>query len=75
MSGDDARVFIADDDLSMREALTSLLGTVGLRAAAFKTPQEFLKDKRPDDIPMTVQALKAGAVDFLTKPFRDQQAA
>ena len=24
------------------------------------------------DIPMTVQALKAGAVDFLTKPFRDQ---
>ena len=25
------------------------------------------------DIPMTVQALKAGAVDFLTKPFRDQQ--
>ena len=24
------------------------------------------------DIPMTVKALKAGAVDFLTKPFRDQ---
>ena len=24
------------------------------------------------DIPMTVQALKAGAVEFLTKPFRDQ---
>src|SRR3954454_22198270 len=24
------------------------------------------------DIPMTVRALKAGAVDFLTKPFRDQ---
>ena len=23
------------------------------------------------DIPMTVRALKAGAVDFLTKPFRD----
>ena len=24
------------------------------------------------DIPMTVEAMKAGAVDFLTKPFRDQ---
>jgi FixJ family two-component response regulator len=25
------------------------------------------------DIPMTVQAVKAGAVEFLTKPFRDQE--
>ena len=24
------------------------------------------------DIPMTVKAMKGGAVDFLTKPFRDQ---
>ena len=24
------------------------------------------------DIPMTVQAMKAGAVEFLSKPFRDQ---
>jgi FixJ family two-component response regulator len=24
------------------------------------------------DIPMTVRAMKSGAVDFLTKPFRDQ---
>ena len=112
MSGDDSIVFIVDDDPSMCEALTRLLGTVGLRAQAFKTAQEFLKTKRPDipsclvldvrlpglsgidlqrelantdppipivfitahgDIPMTVQAMKAGAVEFLTKPFRDQQ--
>jgi FixJ family two-component response regulator len=25
------------------------------------------------DIPMTVRAMKAGAVDFLAKPFRDQE--
>src|ERR1700730_17901112 len=25
-----------------------------------------------DDIPMSVRAMKAGAVEFLTKPFRDQ---
>jgi FixJ family two-component response regulator len=112
MSGDGSVVFIVDDDPSMCEALTRLLGTVGLKTQAFKTAQEFLKTKRPDtpsclvldvrlpglggldlqrelantdppiqivfitahgDIPMTVQALKAGAVDFLTKPFRDQQ--
>ncbi len=112
MSAGDSIVFIIDDDQSMRDALTRLLGTVGLSAQAFETPQEFLNTKRPDtpsclvldvrlpglsgldlqreladvdppiqivfitahgDIPMTVQALKAGAVDFLTKPFRDQQ--
>src|ERR671923_1562190 len=25
------------------------------------------------DIPMTVRAMKAGAIEFLTKPFRDQE--
>jgi len=112
VSGDDSIVFIVDDDPSMREAVTSLLGTVGLKLQTFKTAQEFLGAKRPDrpsclvldvrlpglsgldlqrevaglippmqivfitahaDIPMSVQAMKAGAVEFLTKPFRDQQ--
>jgi len=108
----DSIVFIVDDDPSMCEALTRLLGTVGLKTQAFETAQELLRTKRPDtpsclvldvrlpglsgldlqrelanadppipivfitahgDIPMTVQAMKAGAVEFLTKPFRDQQ--
>jgi FixJ family two-component response regulator len=112
VSTEDAIVFIVDDDPSIREALMRLFGTVGLRAQAFKTAQEFLRTTRLDapsclvldvrlpglsgldvqreladtdppipivfitahgDIPMTVQALKAGAVEFLTKPFRDQQ--
>jgi len=112
VSGDSSIVFIVDDDPSMRDAVTSLLGSVGLKVQAFRTAQEFLQAKRPDcpscvvldvrlpglsgldlqrevasvippiqivfvtahaDIPMSVQAMKAGAVEFLTKPFRDQQ--
>jgi FixJ family two-component response regulator len=32
VSGDDSIVFVVDDEASIREALTRLLGTVGLRA-------------------------------------------
>jgi FixJ family two-component response regulator len=104
-------VFVVDDDLSIREAVVSLLRSVGLAVVAFASPQEFLRSPSPDgpcclildvrlpglsgldlqkelslrhrnlpvifmtahgDIPMTVSAMKAGAVEFLTKPFRDQ---
>jgi FixJ family two-component response regulator len=102
-------VYIVDDDSSVREALQSLVRSVGKRAQLFRTAQEFLKDKRADvpsclvldvrlpglsgldlqrelgaaeipiifitghgDIAMSVRAMKAGAVEFLTKPFRDQ---
>jgi FixJ family two-component response regulator len=105
-------VFVIDDDESIREALRSLLRSVGLRVELFGAASEFLKSKLPDtpsclvldvrlpgvsgldfqtelakanvhipiifitghgDIPMTVRAMKAGAVEFLTKPFRDQE--
>src|SRR5262245_26447978 len=104
-------VFVVDDDASLREALKSLLRSVGLQVHAFGSASEFLQSKLADvpsclvldvrlpglsgldfqtelakanihvpiifitghgDIPMTVRAMKAGAVEFLTKPFRDQ---
>ena len=111
MSDPDPVVFVVDDDPSIRDALTSLLRSVGLRVETFGSAREFLTRQPPDapgclvldvrlpglsgldlqrelaaaqitmpiifitghgDIPMTVQAMKAGAVEFLTKPFRDQ---
>jgi FixJ family two-component response regulator len=42
-----------------------------LRAAGVHVPIVFITGH--GDIPMTVQAMKAGAVDFLTKPFRQQE--
>src|SRR5262245_38547204 len=108
---DNPIVFVVDDDPSVREALQSLMRSVGLEVRAFASPQEFLASARPDapsclvldvrlpgrsgldfqrelaetggalpiifitghgDIPMSVRAMKAGAVEFLTKPFRDQ---
>jgi FixJ family two-component response regulator len=104
-------VFIIDDDRGMRQAIQDLVESVGLRAEAFATGQDFLRmeltgnpsclvlDVRlpqlsgldfqrqlaeigvqipiivitaHGDIPMSVRALKSGAVEFLTKPFRDQ---
>jgi len=107
----DGTVFVIDDDESLREMLSSLLRSVGLRVEVFRSGQDFLDAARPDaasclvldirlpgmsgldfqaelaeagihtpiifmtghgDIPMSVRAMKAGAVEFLTKPFRDQ---
>lgn len=104
-------VFVVDDDAAMRNALRSLVRSVGLAVEDFSTPHQFLQRKRQDvpsclildvrlpgksgldfqreladakihipiifitahgDIPMSVRAMKAGAIEFLTKPFRDQ---
>jgi FixJ family two-component response regulator len=42
-----------------------------LAAANFEIPIVFITGH--GDIPMSVQAMKAGAVDFLPKPFREQE--
>ena len=112
MSEADAVVFVVDDDPAVRDALTSLLESVGLAVETFGSAQEFLTRPPPDgpgclvldvrlpgvsgldlqralataqmtlpiifltgygDIPMSVRAMKAGAVEFLTKPFHDQE--
>jgi FixJ family two-component response regulator len=104
-------VFIVDDDRGMRQSIQDLVESIGLRAEAFATGQDFLRKQLTDgpsclvldvrlpqmsgldfqrqlaetgvqipiifitahgDIPMSVRALKSGAVEFLTKPFRDQ---
>ena len=111
---DDSLVFVVDDDPSVRQAIKSLLQSVGLQVEEFGSAAELLKDRRladrsaaaclvldvrlpgvsgldvqaelsngaigvpiifitgHGDIPMTVRAIRAGAVEFLTKPFRDQ---
>src|SRR3979409_1199559 len=42
-------VFVLDDDLSVREALRSLIRSVGLRCETFATTAEFLRYPRSDE--------------------------
>lgn len=104
-------VYVVDDDVSIHEALSSLIRLSGLQVETFASGTDFLSHQRPDmasclildvclpdesgldlqrrladagdripiifvtgrgDIPMSVRAMKAGAAEFLQKPFREQ---
>jgi FixJ family two-component response regulator len=105
-------VYVVDDDRLIREMLSSLFRSVGLRVRLFESAKELLQSELEDapsclvldirlprlngfdlqaeltksniripiifltghgDVSMSVRAMKAGAVDFLTKPFREQE--
>src|SRR5271166_6582277 len=111
MSESVSQVYVVDDDVSVREAVGSLIRSAGLSVKTFASAQESLGSLReevpsclvldiqlPDingfelqqeltakgvqipiifltghgDIPTSVRAIKAGALEFLTKPFDDE---
>jgi FixJ family two-component response regulator len=104
-------VYVVDDDSAVRNAMDSLIRSVGLKVRTFASADEFFRAKPSTapgciildvrmpgmsgldlqkellkvdnqmpiifitghgDIPMAVRVMKAGAMEFLTKPFRDQ---
>ncbi len=111
MSPDSPIVFVVDDDYRVREALSRLISSIGLRVAAFGSAAEFLESEKPDapaclildlelpdvsglelqqelaagdappivfitghgDVPSSVRAMKAGAIEFLSKPFGEKE--
>jgi FixJ family two-component response regulator len=111
MTSASSMVFVVDDDQSVRDALSSLIRSIGLDVETYASAHEYLRRPQQQspaclvldvrmpglsgldlqrelarqgreipiifvtahgDIPMTVKAMKAGAAEFLSKPFRDQ---
>jgi FixJ family two-component response regulator len=105
------KVYVIDDDISIRESIKGLLESAGLQSECFATAESYLQTEPSTgpsclildvslpgvsgmefqrqlheagrripiifvtgygDIPMSVKAMKLGAVEFLTKPFSDQ---
>lgn len=109
--GGDVKVFVVDDDASVRKSLARLIAVAGWKVETLASADEFLERAPHDrpaclvldvrlpglnglelqerlarddgdipivfitghgDIAMGVRAMKAGAVDFLPKPFEDE---
>jgi FixJ family two-component response regulator len=111
MTHDQPIIYVLDDDYRVREALSSLLLSLGLRVKVFVSAAEYLDFKKPDcpaclildlelpgmsglepqqeiagehappiifvtghgDVPSSVRAMKAGAIEFLLKPFDNEE--
>jgi FixJ family two-component response regulator len=108
----DPKVFVVDDDDSIRKSLVRLIRSAGFQAETFSSADEFINQEAYEglcclildvrmpgmsglelqqklnrmevslpiifitghgDVPMSVKAMKAGAIDFLPKPFNDQE--
>lgn len=109
--GDEAVIFVVEDDEAFRDSLKALLESSGLTVETYASGGEFLQAYNSDlsgcllldirmpgigglelleklagansnlpaiimtshgDVPKAVKAMKAGAIDFLEKPFRDE---
>jgi two-component system response regulator FixJ len=74
----DKTVHVIDDDDAMRDSLAFLLDIQGYAPRLYASATAFL-DAGPQslagcvltDVPLAVEAMKAGVVDFIEKPFSD----